>query len=76
MRYRVGDVVTDARRALTGRVRDVRGDALVLVRPSGYRWEAEAAQCWTASPAERAGLTPSGAVRVISTSPSPVRRSS
>ncbi|KOX34321.1 hypothetical protein ADL06_08095 [Streptomyces sp. NRRL F-6491] len=72
--HRVGDVVTDAQRALTGRVRDVHGHLLTLVRPSGYLWEAPADQCWTASPEERASLTPRGAVRIISTSsrrPSP-----
>ncbi|MER8231038.1 hypothetical protein [Streptomyces sp. NPDC094049] len=70
MRYRVGDVVTDGQRALTGQVRDVHGNLLSLVRPSGYLWEAAIEQCWTASPEERAALTPRGAVRVISTSPS------
>ncbi|WP_435974741.1 hypothetical protein [Streptomyces sp. Qhu_M48] len=69
MKYRVGDVVTDGQRALTGRVRDVRGNLLSLVRPSGYLWEAAVEQCWTASPEEREALTPRGAVRVISTSP-------
>ncbi|MFJ4339457.1 hypothetical protein [Streptomyces sp. NPDC088915] len=67
--------MTDAQRALTGQVRSVNGSTLVLVRPSGYLWEAAADQCWTASPAERASLTPRGAVRVISTSsrePSPL----
>ncbi|RSS31173.1 hypothetical protein [Streptomyces sp. WAC08241] len=75
MRYRIGDVVTDAQRALTGQVRSAHGNMLVLARPSGYLWEAAADQCWTASPEERASLTPSGAVRVISTSarePSPL----
>ncbi|KQX59427.1 MULTISPECIES: hypothetical protein [unclassified Streptomyces] len=76
MRYRVGEVVTDAQRALTGRVRGVHGGMLVLVRPSGYLWEAAADQCWAASPEERESLTPRGAVRVISTSPSPARPSS
>ncbi|MFB8078256.1 hypothetical protein [Streptomyces sp. NPDC056013] len=69
MRYKIGDVVTDAQRALTGRVRYVHGDMLTLARPSGYLWEAAADECWTASPEERASLTPQGAVRVISTSP-------
>ncbi|MFJ7984589.1 hypothetical protein [Streptomyces sp. NPDC096351] len=69
MRYRIGDVVTDAQRALTGRVRYVHGNLLTLARPSGYLWEAAADECWTASPEERASLTPRGAVRVISTSP-------
>ncbi|MFI9124026.1 hypothetical protein ACIGW0_32315 [Streptomyces bikiniensis] len=68
MRYRIGDVVTDARRALTGRVQGVHGNSLTLVRPSGYLWEATADQCWAASPEERASLTPRGAVRIISTS--------
>lgn len=68
MRYRVGDVVTDAQRALTGQVRYVHGNLLTLVRPSGYLWEAATDECWTASPQERASLTPRGAVRVISTS--------
>jgi len=76
VRYRVGDVVTDAQRALTGQVRDVHGNVLTLVRPSGYLWEAAADQCWTASPTERESLTPRGAVRIISTSPSPGRPSS
>ncbi|AVH96190.1 hypothetical protein C5L38_14805 [Streptomyces sp. WAC00288] len=67
--YRVGDVVTDAQRALSGQVRSVNGNLLVLVRPSGYLWEAVADQCWAASPEERASLTPRGAVRIISTSP-------
>ncbi|MEU6980231.1 hypothetical protein [Streptomyces sp. NPDC046371] len=71
MRYRVGDVVTDAQRALTGQVRDVHGNLLTLVRPSGYLWEVAMDQCWTASPEERQSLTPRGAVRVISTSPAP-----
>ncbi|MFB7393166.1 MULTISPECIES: hypothetical protein [unclassified Streptomyces] len=69
MRYKIGDVVTDAQRALTGRVRYVHGDMLTLARPSGHLWEAAADECWTASPEERASLTPQGAVRVISTSP-------
>ncbi len=69
MRYRVGDVVTDAQRALTGQVRDVHGNLLTLVRPSGYLWEAAVEHCWSASPEERASLTPRGAVRIISTSP-------
>ncbi|MET9929550.1 MULTISPECIES: hypothetical protein [unclassified Streptomyces] len=67
--------MTDAQRALTGQVRSVNGSTLVLVRPSGYLWEAAADQCWTASPEERASPTPRGAVRVISTSarePSPL----
>ncbi|MFJ5834550.1 hypothetical protein [Streptomyces sp. NPDC093089] len=68
--------MTDAQRALTGQVRGVHGDLLTLVRPSGYLWEAAADQCWTASPAERESLTPRGAVRIISTSPSPARPSS
>ncbi|MER6097719.1 hypothetical protein ABT154_18045 [Streptomyces sp. NPDC001728] len=68
--------MTDAQRALTGRVRGVHGGMLVLVRPSGYLWEAAMDQCWTASPEERECLTPRGAVRVISTSPSPTRPSS
>ncbi|MGW4722397.1 hypothetical protein [Streptomyces sp. NPDC004291] len=66
--------MTDAQRALTGQVRSAHGNMLVLVRPSGYLWEAAADQCWTASPEERASLTPRGAVQVISTSsqePSP-----
>lgn len=71
MRYRVGDVVTDAQRALTGQVRDVHGNLLTLVRPSGYLWEVAMDQCWTASPEERQSLIPRGAVRVISTSPAP-----
>lgn len=50
MRYRVGDVVTDAQRALTGRVRYVHGNLLTLVRPGGYLWEAAVDECWTASP--------------------------
>jgi hypothetical protein len=69
MRYRPGDIVTDATRALTGQVREVDGDVLTLVRPSGYVWEAAVDQCWTASPEERASLTPRGALRIISTSP-------
>ncbi|MFF8838661.1 hypothetical protein [Streptomyces sp. NPDC015130] len=72
MRYRVGDVVIDAQRALTGQVLGVQGTSLTLVRPSGYLWEAAVDQCWLASPEERASLTPRGAVRVISTS-APVR---
>ncbi|MFD3332740.1 hypothetical protein ACFWV1_08810 [Streptomyces sp. NPDC058700] len=72
----MGDVVTDAQRALTGEVRDVHGNLLTLVRPSGYLWEAAIDQCWTASQAERASLTPRGAVRIISTSPPPARPSS
>ncbi len=76
MRYRVGDVVTDGQRALTGQVRALHGDLLTLVRPSGYLWEAAVEQCWTASPEERASLTPRGAVRIISTSAAPGRRSS
>lgn len=71
MRYRKGDVVTDATRALTGEVREVRGDVLTLVRPRGHVWEATAEECWTASPQERASMTPRGAVRLISTSPMP-----
>jgi hypothetical protein len=69
VRYRKGDVVTDAARALTGEVRDVHGNVLTLVRPSGYAWEAMVEQCWTASPEERGSMTPRGAVRIISTSP-------
>ncbi|MFJ7127383.1 hypothetical protein [Streptomyces sp. NPDC098101] len=61
--------MTDAQRALTGQVRSVNGNMLVLARPSGYLWEAAAEQCWTASPEERASLTPRDALRVISTSP-------
>ncbi len=76
MRYRVGDIVTDAQRALTGQVRDVHGNLLTLVRPSGYVWEVTVEQCWTASPEERESLTPRGAVRIISTSPSPPVRPS
>ncbi|WP_329282352.1 hypothetical protein [Streptomyces sp. NBC_00691] len=60
--------MTDAQRALTGQVRYVHGKLLTLVRPSGYLWEAATDECWTASPQERASLTPRGAVRVISTS--------
>ncbi|WP_158708689.1 hypothetical protein [Streptomyces bikiniensis] len=60
--------MTDAQRALTGQVRSVNGNMLVLARPSGYLWEAAAEQCWAASPEERASLTPRGAVRIISTS--------
>ncbi|MFG2838749.1 hypothetical protein ACGFYE_27555 [Streptomyces zaomyceticus] len=60
--------MTDAQRALTGRVRYVHGSLLTLVRPGGYLWEATADECWTASPQERASLTPRGTVRVISTS--------
>lgn len=73
MRYRVGDVVIDARRALAGQVLGVQGKSLTLVRPSGYLWEAAVDECWTASPEERASLTPRGAVRVISTS-APARK--
>ncbi|MFJ3900696.1 hypothetical protein [Streptomyces sp. NPDC090025] len=69
MRYRQGDIVTDATRALTGEVHCVHADTLILVRPSGYVWQAAVDQCWTASPQERESLTPRGAVRVISTSP-------
>ncbi|MEX0172451.1 hypothetical protein [Streptomyces sp. LMG1-1-1.1] len=65
--------MTDAQRALSGQVLGVHGNSLTLVRPSGYLWEAAVEQCWTASPAERESLTPRGAVRVISTSPSPAR---
>ncbi|MEU7034088.1 hypothetical protein ABZ958_10450 [Streptomyces sp. NPDC046237] len=61
--------MTDATRALTGEVREVRGSVLTLVRPSGHAWEATVGQCWTASPEERASMTPRGAVRIISTSP-------
>ncbi|MEV7566114.1 hypothetical protein [Streptomyces tanashiensis] len=57
--------MTDAQRALTGQVQAVQGHFLTLVRPSGYLWEAAVDQCWTASPEERAGLTPRGAVRII-----------
>ncbi|MFD5770642.1 hypothetical protein ACFWIN_33105 [Streptomyces sp. NPDC127049] len=67
MMYRIGEYVTDATRALTGQVHAVHGRTLVLLRPSGFLWEAEADQCWKASPQERAGLTPAGGVRVIST---------
>ncbi|MFJ8658398.1 hypothetical protein [Streptomyces sp. NPDC093795] len=67
--------MTDAQRALTGQVTGVHGNLLTLVRPSGYLWEAAMDQCWTASPTEREALTPRGAVRVISTSPPPVRPS-
>ncbi|MFC8271375.1 hypothetical protein ACFUJR_02275 [Streptomyces sp. NPDC057271] len=76
MRYQKGDVVTDATRALTGEVREVREGVLTLARPSGHVWEATVEQCWTASPEERASMTPRGAVRIISTSPSPERPSS
>ncbi|MFJ5140961.1 hypothetical protein [Streptomyces sp. NPDC088707] len=65
--------MTDAQRALTGQVRYVHGNLLTLVRPSGHLWEAAKDECWTASPQERASLTPRGAVRVISTS-APARR--
>ncbi|WP_282695755.1 hypothetical protein [Streptomyces sp. CC208A] len=65
--YRLGDFVTDATRALTGQVHAVHGKTLTLVRPSGFLWEADADQCWKASAQERAGLTPGGTVRVIST---------
>lgn len=71
MTYRRGDVVTDAARALTGVVREVNGAALTLARPSGYVWQATVEHCWTASPAERASMTPRGAVRITSTSPAP-----
>ncbi|MEV6326647.1 hypothetical protein [Streptomyces sp. NPDC051909] len=67
MRYRTGDIVTDAARALTGKVHCVHGDSVILVRPSGHTWEAAVSQCWTASPEERQSLTPRGAVRVINT---------
>ncbi|MFB7369997.1 hypothetical protein ACFC0D_09175 [Streptomyces sp. NPDC056222] len=71
MTYRRGDVVTDATRALTGQVRDVNGTALTLARPSGHVWQATVEHCWTASPEERASMTPRGAVRIISTSLAP-----
>ncbi|MEU7117869.1 hypothetical protein [Streptomyces zaomyceticus] len=60
--------MTDAQRALTGQVRHVHGNLLTLTRPGGYLWEAAVDECWTASPQERASLTPRGAIRVISTS--------
>ncbi|MFJ3900959.1 hypothetical protein [Streptomyces sp. NPDC090025] len=68
MRYRIGDIVTDGQRALTGQVQEVRGGVLVLGRPGGFVWEAAPGDCWTASPEERRAMTPRGAVRVISTS--------
>lgn len=65
MRYRVGDIVMDGTRALAGRVHDVHGKRLTLIRPSGYAWDVEADACWTASPEERTALSPRGALRVI-----------
>ena len=69
-RYRTGDYVVDGVRALAGQVRDVHGSLLTLARPNGYEWTAKRDDCWTASPQERASLTPQGAVRIISTAPS------
>ncbi|MFC8584238.1 hypothetical protein ACFUGD_06740 [Streptomyces sp. NPDC057217] len=71
MRYREGDIVIDSTRALAGQVRAVDGSLLTLARPGGTEWTASAANCWTASPQERASITPRGALRVISTAPAP-----
>ncbi|MFE0701995.1 hypothetical protein [Streptomyces sp. NPDC058872] len=69
MRYREGDIVVDGTRALVGRVRAVGGPLLTLARPTGVEWTANAADCWTASAAERQSITPRGAVLVISAAP-------
>ncbi|MGW8762380.1 hypothetical protein ACWGN5_07755 [Streptomyces sp. NPDC055815] len=69
--FRQGDFVVDGTRALAGQVRDVRGGLLTLARPNGYAWDAKSADCWTASPEERASLTPRGAIRIISTATQP-----
>ncbi|WP_329622910.1 hypothetical protein OG357_22870 [Streptomyces sp. NBC_01255] len=75
-RYRPGDYVVDGTRALAGQVRDVHGSLLTLARPNGYSWDAKSTDCWTASPQERASMTPQGAVRIISTAPPPAPPSS
>ncbi|MFI6684932.1 hypothetical protein [Streptomyces sp. NPDC050485] len=68
MIYNEGEVVMDAARLLVGQISAIEGTEITLTRPGGLEWVQEEKLCRPASPEEKAGLTPLGAMHLISKS--------